>query len=37
VIVDTTLIGGVRVSVGDQVLDTSVKAQLEAMKAALIV
>ena len=37
VIVDTTLIGGVRVSVGDQVLDTSVKAQLEAMKAALVV
>lgn len=29
------LIGGVRVSVGDEVLDTSVKAQLEQMQAAL--
>ncbi len=37
VVVDTSLIGGVRVSVGDQVLDTSVKAQLETMRAALIV
>lgn len=30
------LIGGVRVVVGDEVLDTSVKARLEQMKAALI-
>ena len=30
------LIGGVRVVVGDEVLDTSVKASLEQMKAALI-
>ncbi|MEN9912299.1 MAG: hypothetical protein RI956_743 [Pseudomonadota bacterium] len=37
VVIDASLIGGVRVSVGDQVLDTSVKAQLEAMKAILIV
>jgi F-type H+-transporting ATPase subunit delta len=29
------LIGGVRVTVGDEVLDTSVKARLEQMKAAL--
>lgn len=29
------LIGGVRVAVGDEVLDTSVKARLEQMKAAL--
>ena len=29
------LIGGVRVVVGDEVLDTSVKARLEQMKAAL--
>ena len=33
--VDESLIGGIRVTVGDQVLDTSVKAQLEQMKAAL--
>lgn len=33
---DETLIGGVRVVVGDEVLDTSVKARLEQMKAALI-
>jgi F-type H+-transporting ATPase subunit delta len=32
---DATLIGGVRVAVGDEVLDTSVKARLEQMKAAL--
>lgn len=32
---DETLIGGVRVEVGDEVLDTSVKARLEQMKAAL--
>lgn len=30
------LIGGVRVVVGDEVLDTSVKARLEQMKVALI-
>ena len=33
--VDASLIGGVRVVVGDQVLDTSVKARLEQMKVAL--
>lgn len=32
---DKALIGGVRVVVGDEVLDTSVKARLEQMKAAL--
>jgi F-type H+-transporting ATPase subunit delta len=32
---DATLIGGIRVVVGDEVLDTSVKAQLEQMKSAL--
>jgi F-type H+-transporting ATPase subunit delta len=32
---DPALIGGVRVVVGDEVLDTSVKARLEQMKAAL--
>ena len=32
---DESLIGGVRVVVGDEVLDTSVKARLEQMKAAL--
>jgi len=30
------LIGGVRVVVGDEVLDTSVKARLERMKVALL-
>jgi F-type H+-transporting ATPase subunit delta len=30
------LIGGVRIVVGDEVLDTSVKARLEQMKAALV-
>ncbi|MCZ2102807.1 MAG: F0F1 ATP synthase subunit delta [Burkholderiales bacterium] len=34
--VDPSLIGGVRVVVGDEVLDTSVKARLEQMKAALL-
>lgn len=34
--VDETLIGGVRVVVGDEELDTSVKARLEQMKAALL-
>ncbi|HWP18592.1 MAG TPA: F0F1 ATP synthase subunit delta [Burkholderiaceae bacterium] len=33
--VDPELIGGVRVVVGDEVLDTSVKARLERMKVAL--
>ena len=33
--VDSSLIGGIRVVVGDEVLDTSVKARLEQMKAAL--
>ena len=33
--VDLSLIGGVRVVVGDQVLDTSVQAQLERMRVAL--
>jgi F-type H+-transporting ATPase subunit delta len=35
VTVQPDLIGGVRVVVGDEVLDTSVKARLESMKAAL--
>lgn len=33
--VDAGLIGGIRVVVGDEVLDTSVKARLEQMKVAL--
>jgi len=33
--IDAELIGGVRVVVGDEVLDTSVKARLEQMKTAL--
>ena len=33
--IDADLIGGVRVVVGDEVLDTSVKARLEQMRAAL--
>ena len=33
--VDPELIGGIRVVVGDEVLDTSVKARLEQMKAVL--
>jgi F-type H+-transporting ATPase subunit delta len=36
VMLDPELIGGVRVVVGDEVLDTSVQARLEQMKAALI-
>jgi F-type H+-transporting ATPase subunit delta len=36
VIVKPELIGGIRVVVGDEVLDTSVKARLEAMKSALV-
>jgi F-type H+-transporting ATPase subunit delta len=35
VVVDESLIGGIRVVVGDEVLDTSVKARLERMKIAL--
>ena len=35
--INEELIGGVRVVVGDEVLDTSVKARLEQMKAALTV
>ena len=34
---DAELIGGIRVVVGDEVLDTSVKARLEQMKVALTV
>ncbi len=33
--VDSNLIGGVRIVVGDQVLDTSVRAKLQKMHAAL--
>lgn len=33
--IDASLIGGVRVVVGDEVLDTSVKARLDQMKVAL--
>ena len=35
VVVDPSLIGGIRVLVGDEVLDTSVKARLEQMRVAL--
>ena len=35
VVVHPELIGGVRVIVGDEVLDTSIRARLEQMKAAL--
>ncbi|QHI99101.1 F0F1 ATP synthase subunit delta [Xylophilus rhododendri] len=35
VVIDSSLIGGVRVAVGDEVLDTSVRARLDHMKAAL--
>ena len=34
--IDADLIGGIRAVVGDEVLDTSVKARLDQMKAALI-
>jgi F-type H+-transporting ATPase subunit delta len=34
--IDPTLIGGVRVVVGDEVLDTSVRAKLQQMHAALV-
>jgi F-type H+-transporting ATPase subunit delta len=33
--IDESLIGGIRVVVGDEVLDTSVQARLEQMKVAL--
>jgi F-type H+-transporting ATPase subunit delta len=36
VIVNPKLIGGVRVTVGDKVLDTSVQARLEGMRSALL-
>ncbi len=36
VIVDSSLIGGVRVVVGDEVLDTSVRAKLQQMHVALV-
>jgi F-type H+-transporting ATPase subunit delta len=35
VVLEPALIGGVRVVVGDEVLDTSIRARLEQMKAAL--
>ncbi|RZU00688.1 F0F1 ATP synthase subunit delta [Rivibacter subsaxonicus] len=35
VVVDASLIGGIRVVVGDEVLDTSVQARLEQMRVAL--
>jgi len=35
VVIDESLIGGVRVVVGDEVLDTSVKSRLEEMKVVL--
>jgi F-type H+-transporting ATPase subunit delta len=35
VVLDPNLIGGIRVVVGDEVLDASVKARLEQMKVAL--
>ena len=36
VVVNSELIGGIRVAVGDEVLDTSVRARLEKMKLALV-
>ena len=36
VVIDASLIGGVRVIVGDQILDSSVRGRLDAMKAALV-
>ena len=35
VVVDEALIGGIKVAVGDQVLDASVRGKLEAMATAL--
>ena len=36
VVIDPELIGGIRVVVGDEVLDASVRARLEQMRAALV-
>ncbi len=36
VTIDPDLIGGVKVQVGDEVLDSSVKSRLEAMRATLL-
>ena len=36
VVVDASLIGGVRVVVGDEILDTSVRAKLQQMRVALV-
>jgi len=36
VVVNPELIGGIRVAVGDEVLDTSVRARLEGMRLALV-
>jgi F-type H+-transporting ATPase subunit delta len=36
VTVDPSLIGGVRVVVGDEVLDTSVNAKLQQLRSALV-
>ena len=36
VVIDPELIGGIRVVVGDEVLDTSVAARLQQMKTALV-
>jgi F-type H+-transporting ATPase subunit delta len=36
VTVDSSLIGGVRVVVGDEILDTSVRAKLQQMRIALV-
>jgi F-type H+-transporting ATPase subunit delta len=36
VVVEPELIGGIRVAVGDEVLDTSVRARLEKMRQALV-
>jgi F-type H+-transporting ATPase subunit delta len=36
VVIDPALIGGIRVVVGDEVLDTSVRARLEKMRSALV-
>ena len=35
VVIEPELIGGIRVVVGDEVLDTSVRARLDQMKVAL--
>ena len=36
VVIEPGLIGGIRVVVGDEVLDTLIRARLEQMKAALV-